>query len=277
MNKNCFNNISEAIALNKNEILFCNGYFSIGYIEFDNEYNIKNLYYKNFKNKYFLGSTTLKILKNKKILYMGRKTNYMKEEENFGLTKIYILHFDTIKKDFVLETKINSFVTFFYEFKTKNEFLLNIKKDFYSIVNSKNIKVKKEFKFNINENIRILNDKYFIQIRKGKEINIFNLENFQLIKSSLSNELDTIQNIYASTNNIFFTLEKHFLEYSEDDNYFIKKWEFNEEKNEIIYLGYIKINEKTKILNKIKRINDKDNIYIIEYDLGFVIIKMFSN
>ena len=32
---------------------------------------------------------------------MGRKTNYMKEEENFGLTKIYILHFDKIKKDFI--------------------------------------------------------------------------------------------------------------------------------------------------------------------------------
>ena len=82
---------------------------------------------------------------------MGRKSNDdadKEEKEKIGLTKIYILNFDRKNNDFIMESKINAFDTYFYEIKSKNVYLINPRKDFVSFFNSKNLKTVKNIKFN---------------------------------------------------------------------------------------------------------------------------------
>ena len=93
-------------------------YFVVVIIEFDNDFNIKNKFEKNYENSYgHLNNAILKVLKNGKILYMGSRSSYKKgEEELIGITKIYILNFNKLKNELYLETKINAFKTYFYCF-----------------------------------------------------------------------------------------------------------------------------------------------------------------
>ena len=48
-----------------------------------------------------------------------------------------------------MEFKINAFNCLFYEIKSKNEYLVSLKKDYISVINSSNYRTKKTFKFNI--------------------------------------------------------------------------------------------------------------------------------
>ena len=119
---------------------------------------------------------------------MGKKSNDdtdNEEKEKIGLTKIYILNFDRKNNDFIMESKINAFETYFYEIKSKNVYLINHRKDFVSFFNSKNLKTVKNIKFNFYENMRIINDEYFIQGRNEHDKGIFylyKLDNFELLK-----------------------------------------------------------------------------------------------
>ena len=123
--------ITSIISLKNNEIVFCDDNFRIGYILFDKKYNAEKTFFKKYITKdYFLRRASLQLLKNKKIVYMGRKSKDNAEEEEeeekkIGLTKIYILNFDRKNNDFIMESKINAFDTYFYEIKSKNVYLIN--------------------------------------------------------------------------------------------------------------------------------------------------------
>ena len=93
-------------------------------------------------------SCCLTLLKNGKIVYKGSKSSYKHDEDiNYGLAKIYILKLDKINKDIIMEFKINAFNCLFYEIKSKNEYLVSLKKDYISIINSNNYRTKKTFYF----------------------------------------------------------------------------------------------------------------------------------
>ena len=232
--------ITSIISLKKNEILFCDDNFKIGYILFDKKYNAEKTFFKKYITKDgFLKCASLQLLKNKKIVYMGRKSNDdadKEEKEKIGLTKIYILNFDRKNNDFIMESKINAFDTYFYEIKSKNVYLINHRKDFVSFFNSKNLKNIKNIKFNFYENMRIINDEYFIQGRNEHDKGIFylyKLDNFELIKTVQSNELF---DIFAFDKNIFFICDIQQFKYFDhiEFNYIINMWEFNEQEKEIL-------------------------------------------
>jgi hypothetical protein len=112
-------------------------------------------------------STCLTLLKNGKIAYKGSKSSYKHGEDiNFGVAKIYILKLDRINKDIILEFKINAFDCLFYEIKSKNEYLVSLKNDYISVINSNNYRTKKTFKFKIYQ-MKIIN----FLLRQEKKIN----------------------------------------------------------------------------------------------------------
>ena len=272
--KSNFEYISDIISLNKNEILFCNGHFNIGYIEMDDNYNIRNSFDKLYKNKDGnLNYATLKLLQSGKILYMGSKSSYkMGEDKLYGLTKIYIMNFNRVKNELFLESKINAFETYFYEIKNKNEYLINIKNNFVSVVNSKTIRSKKDVEFKIYSNMKLLNDKYFIQGDEEGQIYLYNLDTFQLIKTFYSNKYNDINNIDVY-DNMIFTYETQRLECLNDEN-FVKKWEFIEEEKEIKCLGYFEMDNN--YITKIVKVNNKKDICLLEFSNGFRFIKIIE-
>lgn len=266
--KYIFESISALISLGKNQILFCDSKFNIGYIEFDNDYNIINTFSKNFYIDDYLNSTSLKLLKNGNIVYMGSRTTCKKGEEQFGLGRIYFLKFDKINNDLILQKKIKVYNPYFYQIESKNEYLINIKNNFVSVVNSNNFGVKKEFKFDINFNMKLLNDEYFIQSEQG-EIKLYKLDNFELIKSITSNHLNNILRTFVVDKNLFFTFEDQ-KENIQKGEVFIKKWKFNEEEKNIICLGQLKINN---YLYNIEKIKGSENTYLFLYFGNFKIIQ----
>ena len=180
------------------------------------------------------------------------------------------MNFNRIKNEIILESKINTFKTYFYEIRNKNEYLINIKKNFVSVVNSKNIRIKKDFVFNFYDNMKLLNDKYFIQGDEEGQIYLYNLHNFKLIKTFYSNKLNDIINIYVY-NNIIFTYETQRFEFLSDEN-FVKKWEFNKEEKEIKCLGYFHMDDN--YITKIIKVKDKKDIYLLKFSKGFRFIKI---
>ena len=263
--------ISDIISLKKNEIIFCDDYLRIGYILFDKTYKIKNIFFKSYNNENFsLKDAYLKILNNKKIVYMGSKSTFKKsEEESIGITKIYILKLYRNNSDFIMETKINAFKTYFYEIKSKNVYLINNKKDFVGFFNNKSLKVVKNVKFNIYDNMKMINDEYFIQGGKEGQIYLYKLDCFELIKIIISNKIYDIINIFVFEKNIIFTYEIQPKEYS-GSNY-LKKWEFNEQEKDIKCVGHLHLDDI--YLYQMKKIKNENDIFLFHYYDGFRLIE----
>ena len=201
-------NISEMIFLKKNEIIFCDAKFRIGYLQFDDEYKIKNTFYKNFQNKTEYHFVTLKYLKNGKIVYIGNKSILkIKKEDWINLATMYILKIDRKNNDFILESRIETCKSYFYEIPSKHFYLINFKKDFVSFFNSKTLSLIKDIKFNINDHMKMLNDDYFIQGGDNGVINLYKLDTFEVVVTVKSNKFYTINNIYLVDKNIFFTMK----------------------------------------------------------------------
>ena len=274
-NEEKFSYLQDAIFISKsrNDILFCDGHFTLKYIEFDDNYNIKNTFLKSYENKEgYMTSTCLTLLKNGKIAYKGSKSSYKHGEDiNFGVAKIYILKLDRINKDIILEFKINAFDCLFYEIKSKNEYLVSLKKDYISVINSNNYRTKKTFKFKIYQ-MKILNDKFFIETREKNKLNLYSLDNFQLVKTFLTSKQKEITRIYTFEYYIF-TVEDIELEFSEQC--FLKIWKFDEVKNEIISQGHFKLDEDIDIRDIIK-MKGKDDLFLMKTQEGYRIIKMIS-
>ena len=275
-NEEEFRFLDDAILISKsrNDILFCDGHFSLKYIEFDDNYNIKNSFLKSYKNREgYMISCCLTLLKNGKIVYKGSKSCYKHDEDiNFGLAKIYILKLDKINKDIIMEFKINAFNCLFYEIKSKNEYLVSLKKDYISIINSNNYRTKKIFKFNIYQ-MKLLNDKFFIEAGEKNALNLYSLDNFQIVKKFLTSKLKEITRIYTFENYYILTLEDIKLEFSEEC--FIKIWKFDEEKNEIISQGHFKLDEDIDIEDIIKMKGKKD-LFLMKTPEGYRIIKILA-
>ena len=274
-NEEKFSYLQDAIFISKsrNDILFCDGHFTLKYIEFDDNYNIKNTFLKSYENKEgYMTSTCLTLLKNGKIAYKGSKSSYKHGEDiNFGVAKIYILKLDRINKDIILEFKINAFDCLFCEIKSKNEYLVSLKKDYISVINSNNYRTKKTFKFKIYQ-MKILNDKFFIETREKNKLNLYSLDNFQLVKTFLTSKQKEITRIYTFEYYIF-TVEDIELEFSEQC--FLKIWKFDEVKNEIISQGHFKLDEDIDIRDIIK-MKGKDDLFLMKTQEGYRIIKMIS-
>lgn len=270
-----FLNDAILVSKNRNDILFCNGHFTLKYIEFDDNYNIKNSFFKSYKNKEgYMNSSCLTLLKNEKIVYKGSKSSYkIGEDINFGLGKIYILKLDRINKDIIMEFKINVFKDIFYEIKSKNEYLVNLQKGYVSVINSNNYRTKKTFKFNIYE-MKLINDKFFIEAGEKNELNLYSLDDFQLVKTFLTNKLNEISRIYTFENCFILTFESFELEFSSEE--YIKIWKFNEEKNDIISLGHFKLDKEINIQDIIK-IKGKEDLYLMKLYTGYRIIKIPIN
>jgi len=275
-NEEEFRYLSDAILIskNRNDILFCDGDFTLKYIEFDNNYNIKKSFLKSYKNKEgYMNSSCLTLLKNGKIVYKGNKSRYKHGEDiNFGLVKIYILKLDRINKDIIMEFKINAFNCLFYEIKSKNEYLVSLKKNYISVINSNNYKAKKTFIFNIYQ-MKLLNDKFFIEAGEKNELNLYSLDNFQLVKTFLTSKLKEITRIYTFENNYILTFEDIELEFSEEC--FINIWKFDEEKIDIISLGHFKLDKDINIEDIIK-IKGKDDLFLMKTSERYRIIKIFA-
>ena len=268
--------IVEIISINKNEIIFCDTNFRIGYIKFDDKYNIKNTFCKDFKTKDEYYSVILKYLKNGKIIYIGNKSIFkIKKEDIIDLATMYILKLDKKNSDFILEIKINALKMYFYEIPIKNIYLINIKKDFVSVFKSKNMSLLKNIKFNIYDNMKILNDDYFVQGGEKGIINLYKLDTFELIVTIDSNKYYNIDNIYLVDKNIFFTNEKISDELNSERN-IIKKWEFNEQEKVIKCLGCFYINNQNYLF-EMKKTKNKDNIYLFRYSKGFELIEILEN
>ena len=264
-----FQYISDIISLKKNEIIFCDAYFRIGYIQFNDEYNIKNIFYKTNKIEKEYYKVNLKYLKNGKILYIGNSSIFkIKKEETIDLSTIYLLTIDRKNNKFILESKINVCRFIFYEIPSKKKYIINFKKDFVSIFNSKNLKLIKDIKFYIYDNMKILNDDYFVQGGDKGVINLYNLDTFELIISVKSNKYYNINNIYLVDKNIFFTNENISGDEINCDENIIKKWEYKEKEKIIKCLGYFYINNKDYLF-EMKKIKNKDNIYFFRYSKGF--------
>ena len=275
-NEEKFSYLQDAIFISKsrNDILFCDGHFTLKYIEFDDNYNIKNSFLKSYENKEgYMTSTCLTLLKNGKIVYKGSKSSYKHGEDiKFGLAKIYILKLDRINKDIILEFKINAFDCLFYEIKSKNEYLVSLKKDYISIINSNNYRTKKIFKFNIYQ-MKLLNDKFFIEAGEKNALNLYSLDNFQIVKKFLTSKLKEITRIYTFENYYILTLEDIKLEFSEQC--FLKIWKFDEDKNEIISQGHFKLDEDIDIEDIIKMKGKKD-LFLMKTPEGYRIIKILA-
>ena len=264
-----FDSITSLISLGKNQILFCDSKFNIGYIEFDNDYNIINTFSKNFNLYYYLNSSCLKLLKNGNIVYMGSRNTYKKGEEQFGLGRLYFLKLDKINNSLILENEIKVYNPYIYQIKSRDEYLINIKNNFVSVVNSNNFNVKKEYKFDINFNMKLLNDEYSIQSEHG-EIKLYKLDNFELIKSITSNHSNNILKIFVVDKNLFFTFEGQKADILKGE-LFVKKWQFNEEEKDIICLGKLKIDN---LLYNIEKIKGSENIYLFLFTGNFKIIQI---
>lgn len=260
------------ISKNRNDILFCDGHFTLKYFELDENYNIKNSFLKSYKNKEgHMNYSSLTLLKNGKIVYKGSRSSYKHGENfSFGLTKIYILKLDRINKDITMEFKINAFDCYFYEIKSKNEYLVNLKKNYVSVINSNNYRTKKIIKFNIEE-MKVLNDKYFIQPGEKNELNLYSLDDFQLVKTFLTNKLNEIATIYIFEN-LIMTYEFIELEFSSEEC-FIKIWNYDEEKNEIISLGHFKLDKDIEIKDVIK-MKGKEDLFLMKFLEGYRITKI---
>ena len=174
-----------------------------------------------------------------------------------------------------MESKINAFDTYFYEIKSKNVYLINHRKDFVSFFNSKNLKTVKNIKFNFYENMRIINNEYFIQGRNEHDKGIFylyKLDNFELIKTVQSNELF---DIFAFDKNIFFICDIQQFKYFDhiEFNYIINMWEFNEQEKDIKWLGFLNLENNNRFY-EFKKLKNENDMYYLKYQKSFKLIKI---
>ena len=138
------------------------------------------------------------------------------------------------------------------------------------MLNSKNYVVRKKYKFSAEENTKLLNDeKFILQGEKNGEIKIYNIDNFELIKTYISNKINSFNDIYTFENKIFFSNE--YQPVDEINHHLIKKWKYDEENNEIICYGYIKVKIGFEYILKLKNEND---FYLFIYAGSFEIIKI---
>lgn len=267
--------ITSVIAFKKNEIAFCDDNFKIGYILFDEKYKAEKMFFKQYLTKDgFLGNASLRLLKNKKIVYMGKSSDD-NNEAKIGLTRIYILSCDRKNDDFIMESKINAFDTYFYEIKSKNVYLINNIEDFVCFFNSKNLKPVKKIKFNFSKNMKLINDEYFIQGHNEDDkgiIYLYKLDNCELIKTVQSNEL---YNIFAFDKNLFFICEIQQFQYFDhiEFNYIINMWEFNEKEKDIKRLGFLNFENNNRFY-EFKKFKSENDMYFIKYQKSFKLIKI---
>ena len=94
---------------------------------------------------------------------------------------------------------INAYNFFFVEIKSKKVYLVHLDNEKYiALLNSKNYIVRKKYKFSAEENTKLLNDeKFILQGEKNGEIKIYNIDNFELIKTYISNKINSFNDIYT--------------------------------------------------------------------------------
>jgi len=272
--------VSDAVLYSNNEILFCDEKYKIIYIKFDDNYKIVTYYSKVIKNVtkdefLFLGLKKIKKLENRKFVLI---TN----------NNIFFLKLNKNKNIFLEVILVYYKVQFWKEIKKRNEYIISFKNSEFSVINSKNNKIKKKFKTSDNnfmsEEFSIINDNYFC-IKKIIEMKLilYNLETFKKIKTfSFKNNFY----IHPIENNIFFTYEIKEIKTYEQSK-IIKMWKFDEKNIELKLCGYfdflklINVERKDGLLPKFSKIitlNMKDNLFCILYtnmvDYNFIIAKI---
>lgn len=250
---------------NKTGILFYDNNLNFGFTFLDDNYNFSNAIITNLKGtKINSFDTDLKLLSNKKIAYIPKYWNY-----DNGC-HIYILSINKITYHLQIETVIStSYKNIFFELKNKKLYLLNFD-NYISLLNNKNYKCKQNAEFSVENNMKILcKEQFLVQGEKNGEIKIYNINNFSLLKSYVSNKINKIYDIFIVDKKIFFTLEYPTV----DERYeaTIKKWEYDEEKNEIICYGYFNTRWP---MNQILKIKNESDLYLFVYKGSFEIIKI---
>ena len=261
---------SYMIQLDSSHILFYDKKFNFGVVYFDNNYTFDNAIITSLKSdNNFLPDVGLNLLSNGKIAYI-EKTQFFYE---YKKGKIYILNLNKKTNNIFIETIINAQANIFFEIKSKNVYLISFDENNISLLNAKNYGVIKKYNFHIENNMKIIkNEKFLVQGEKNGEIKIYNLDNFKLVKSYVSNKINEFNNIYTPlNNNIFFTKECQPID--EISEYYIKKYKYDEEKNEIICIGYFSLIVLNSGLIEILDYNDEENLYFLIYSDAFELIK----
>ena len=281
-------NFSKAILYSNDEIIICDKKYNIEYIKLDNEYNIINLIFSHI-SKYNINDKLLekkaydvylKCLKAKKFAYITQvsieylwKIHYSAVQ----LSEIYILSLNKNTNQIISEMKIKAYDAFLYEAKSRNEYLIYFKSNNIFVLNSKNFKIKKNYPFPSHSiPIRmfyyycIVNDNYLLEHNYNKkELNLFNLTNFNKIKTFKANE---DFKIFHLKKNIFIISEyqRKFIKSKE----IIKICQFDEKNEDIISLKKFYFHEYSdKIISKgnnyldcIRKVKGSENLYFIKFD-----------
>ena len=258
------------IQLDSNKILFYDNKFNFGIVHYDDNYTFDKAVITSLKSDNdFLPDVGLNLLSNGKIAYI-EKTQLFYE---FKKGKIYILNINKKTNNIFIATVINAQANIFFEIKSKNVYLISNDENNVTLLNNKNYAVVKKYNFHVENNMKILkNEKFFVQGEKNGEIKIYNLDNFELVKSYVSNKINQFNDIYKPlNNNIFFTKECQPVD--EISEYYIKKYKYDEEKNEIICVGYFSLIVLNSGLNEILDYNDEENLYLLIYSDSFELIK----
>ena len=253
------------IIISDYEILFISAKkekcFYFLYLKFDKKYNIIDSFYKYYKifSRYFAYGdvktvTGLKL--NKKNTFAMICHFWSPHNDK----SIYFFHIDMKNKDIILTTKINVYICFLLEVKSKNEYIINWNYYNMSIFNANNFRLKKSVPFDFksfaeysNKTLFVLNDKYILFLcldKDDKSIIVYNLTDFKQI-SKYNLKID-LYNILYIEKNIFFS----------QSEYFIKKYKYDENKNEIICLGNIELKHCFCTFGKINH-----EYYIFYYEL----------
>ena len=234
----------DEMVLSDYEILFISAKkekcFYFLYLKFDKKYNIIDSFYKNYKifSRYFEGGE----VKTFTGLKLNKKNTFVMISHFFSPyndKSIYFFNINKKNKDIILTTKINVYLSFLLEVKSKNEYIIYCNYYNITILNANNFLLKKSVSFDINrfaeysnKTLFVLNDKYILFLcldEDDKSIILYNLTDFKQI-SKYKLKID-LYNILYIEKNIFFSQSESF----------IKKYKYDENKNEIICLGNIKL------------------------------------
>ena len=257
--------------LDPNHILFYDNKFNFGIVLFDDNYIFDKAVITslNRENNNFLANIGLNILSNGKIAYI-EKTEF---DYEYKKGKIYILNINPKTKNVFVTTVIEAQTNIFFEIKSKHVYLISSDSNNISLLNPNNLGIIKKYNFHVENNMKIFkNEKFLVQGEKNGEIKIYNLDNFELVKSYVSNKINRFYNIYNPlNNNIFFTMEYQPID--EISEYYIKKYKYDEEKNEIICVGYFNLIVLKSDLKEILDYNDEENSYFLAFSNHFELIK----
>ena len=255
---------------NSTTILFYNSFFNFGYTCLDEKYNFSKAVLTSLNGPVNgFGYAKIELLSNGKFVYLRKQ--YKNQEIKGGIHQIYILSINKITNNIQIEIMINTCKNIFCEIKSKNIYLVHLDNENYiSLLNNENYAIKQKYKFSAEENMILLNDeKFLVQGESNGEIKIYNTDNFELVKTYVSNKINSFLDIFVFEEKIFFSIE--YQPVDDISNYIIKKWKYDEEKNEIICYGYHNVNIFLEYILKLK--NEKD-LYLFIYPGSFEIIKI---